>query len=169
MSKQGKKINLDVKEMLVHWPAVGYDAHENNSEVRDFYAKMEGVVSDKFGFFAKKKLTDIFIFAMLLGKHEGLTEDYIENKKGRKSSINAIYFADNPNYVWMMIAVALDHVSKNDPKRDVTELVLPENSKEIVEICEKYANHGIHELIRMHKEEGVLGYENKLRELVDEQ
>ena len=53
MSKQGKKINLDVKEMLVHWPAVGYDAHENNSEVRDFYAKMEGVVSDKFGFFAK--------------------------------------------------------------------------------------------------------------------
>ena len=61
MSRQGKKIDLDLKGMLAHWPAIGYDRHPKNTEVREFYAKMEGAVSDKFGFFAKKKLTDIFI------------------------------------------------------------------------------------------------------------
>ena len=182
VSNRAKKIDLDVKALLAHWPAIGYDSADD--EVADFYSKMEGAVSSgsgtgagRFSFFAKKKLTDVFIFAMLLGKIDGPKEgkeDYLKNGKGRKSTINAVYFADNAKYVWMMIAVALEDTYNEDPGNSdaIIGLMKKENAGKIIEICEKYANHGIHALIQMQKDsagsEGFLGYEKKLSELLDE-
>ena len=90
VSNRAKKIDLDVKALLAHWPAIGYDSADD--EVADFYSKMEGAVSSgsgtgagRFSFFAKKKLTDVFIFAMLLGRKDGPKEgkeDYLKNGKG---------------------------------------------------------------------------------------
>ena len=165
MSKKEKQIDIDVKGMLAHWPSIGYDTLGGKGKVLAFYNKVDGEKIDRASFFYKKKLTDIFIFSMLLGKKEGLKEPYTDTKS-RRGSIDALRFADNPNYVWMMLAVAIDEISKKDPKRDLTEILNPENAKEVIDICEAYANHGIHELIEMNSKEGFLGYENKFEELL---
>ena len=74
----------------------------------------------------------------------------------------------------MMIAVALEDTYNEDPENSdaIIELMKKENAGKIIEICEKYANHGIHTLIEMQKDsagsEGFLGYEKKLSELLDE-
>ena len=79
---------------------------------------------------------------MLLGKIDGPKEgkeDYLNNGKGRKSTINAVYFADNAKYVWMMIAVALEDTYNEDPENSdaIIELMKKENAGKIIEICEK--------------------------------
>ena len=165
MPKQ-EQTDLDVKGMLAHWPSIGYDSDVD--DVAAFYAKADGQTRNHNSFFYGKKLTDIFIFSMLLGKKAGVTEDYVNKGKGRKSTIDALRFADNPNYVWMILAVAIDEISKNQPERDITEIVKPENAKEVIDICEKYANHGIHELIEINSKEGFLGYEKLFEKLLEE-
>jgi len=169
MSKQERQTDLDVRGMLAHWPSVGYDS--DVGDVAAFYAKSDGQTSkqNRNSFFSGKKLTDIFIFSMLLGKKAGVTEDYVNKGKGRKDTIDGLRFADNPNYVWMMLGVAIDEISKKQPERDLTELVQPENAKEIISICEKYANHGIHELIEINSKEGIVGYEQLFEKLLEEE
>ena len=166
MTEREKQYDLDVKGMLAHWPAIGYDSSVD--KVLAFYNNNDGEKASRHSFFYKKKLTDIFIFSMLLGKKEGAKEDYKDNGKGRKSTIDALRFADNPNYVWMMLAVAIEEISKKEPNRDLTEIVNPENAKEVIDICEKYANHGIHELIEINSKEGFLGYEELFEKLLEE-
>ena len=165
MVEQEKQIDLDVRGMLAHWPSVGYDS--DVPDVAAFYAKVDGQTQNPNSFFYGKKLTDIFIFSVLLGREEGVTEDYVNKGKGRKSTIDGLRFADNPNYVWMMLAVAIDEISKKEPTRDLTEIVNPENAREVIDICEKYANHGIHELIEINSKEGFLGYEKLFETLLE--
>ena len=167
MSRKEHQIEIDVKGMLARWPSVGYDIAAGDGKVLAFYNNVGGEKIDRNSFFYKKKLTDIFIFSMLLGKKDGVKEQYTD-KKSRRGSIDALRFADKPEYVWMMLAVAIDEISKNDPKRDLTEILNPENAKEVIEICEGYANHGIHELIEMNSKEGFLGYEEKFEDLLKE-
>ena len=164
MSKRAKKIDSDTKKVLVDWPAIGYDS--SDQEVAEFYSKAEGTVKERNSIFYKKKLTDIFIYAMVLGKHAGLKEPYLEKGKGRKDSINSEYFADEPRYVWMMNAIALEETNGD------LDILLPENARQIVDICEAYANHGIHQLIEIEKTSagasGFRGYEDMISELLND-
>ena len=160
-----RQIELDVRGMLASWPSVGYDS--DVPDVAAFYAKADGQTQNPNSFFYGKKLTDIFIFSMLLGKKEGVTEDYVNKGKGRKSTIDGLRFADNPNYIWMMLSIAIDEISEKEPERDLTEIVNPENAREVIDICEKYANHGIHELIEINSKEGFLGYEKLFETLLE--
>lgn len=161
------KIDIDAKKILVTWPAIGYDS--DDKDVREFYSKADGTVTSRNSVWYKKKLTDIFAMAMLLGKKDGLTEPYLKNGEGdgRKPSIDSVYFADSPKYVWLMMAIALEETNFDLTILDQT----PESGRKIVDICEKYANHGIHELINIEKESksagSFLGYERKLRDLLN--
>ena len=169
-----KKFNIkDTKRILLGWPPkIAYDGNIN--EVVEFYSKASGQTQERTSFFKGGKLTDIFIYAMCLGKHAGLYNDYeiMDGKKDRRATIDVEYFANKPEYVWMMIATAFDH-AKNVENMDNNQLLkLFDNPSKIVDICEKYANYGIHELIKINNEVGVgdpyRGYDEKLSELLNE-
>ena len=69
----------------------------------------------------------------------------------------------------MMVAIALDETRDADgrPTMDIFK-----EPRKITEICEKYANGGIGELIRISEDTGIddlfRGYVLKLRELIQE-
>lgn len=160
-SKPQKKYDLrDTKRILVGWPGkIGYD--DSDEKVAAFYAKLSGTTTSKTSMFAKKKLVDIFIYAMALGKHAGIKQDY-KKRSDRKDSIDVEYFASQPEYVWMMISTALEETDG-----DITIFEKPEK---IVEICEQYANYGIKLLIEMENKittrDPYIGYEEKFEELL---
>ena len=174
MSESPKKFDIkDTKRILLGWPPkIAYDG--NNDTVVSFYSKASGQTQERTSFFKGKKLTSIFIYAMCLGKRKGLYSEY-EKKDGkidRRATIDVEYFASQPEYVWMMIATAFDH-AKNVEGMDSNQLLeLFDNPTKIVQICEKYANYGIHELMNMNDKASVgdpyRGYDDKLNELLDE-
>jgi len=174
MSESPKKFDIkDTKRILLGWPPkIAYDG--NNDTVVSFYSKASGQTQERTSFFKGKKLTSIFIYAMCLGKRKGLYNDY-EKKDGkidRRATIDVEYFASQPEYVWMMIATAFDHAKNVDGMDSNQLLKLFDNPAKIVEICEKYANFGIHELMDMNDKASVgdpyRGYDEKLNELLDE-
>lgn len=160
-TEPSKKYDLrDTKRILVGWPGkIGYD--ESDKKVLAFYAKLSGTTTSKTSMFAKKRLADIFIYAMALGKNAGIKQDY-KNKSDRKDSIDVEYFAQDPEYVWMMIATALEETNG-----DITIFEKPER---IVQICEQYANYGIKLLIDMEEKatakDQFIGYEEKFEDLL---
>jgi hypothetical protein len=174
MSDTPKKFDIkDTKRILLGWPPkIAYDG--NVDEVVAFYSKASGQTQDRTSLFKGKKLTSIFIYAMCLGKNAGLFSDY-EKKDGkldRRATIDVEYFASQPEYVWMMIATAFDHAKNVDDMKSDELLELFDNPAKIVEICEKYANYGIHQLMKMNDQASVgdpyRGYDEKLSDLLDE-
>jgi hypothetical protein len=168
MSEVTEKKSFDIrdtKRILLGWPnKIAYDG--NIPEVVAFYSKASGETQRRKSFFESKKLTDIFIYAMCLGKHAGIPADYVkkDGKIDRRATIDVEYFASQPEYVWMMIATALEDTKGN--------MDIFKDPAKIVEICEKYANYGIHELIEMENDvsgdDPYRGYDKKLSELLDE-
>ena len=154
-----KKIDLSAKKIVAGWPNVGYDGE--NDDVRGFYARASGTTKNRTSMFAQKKLADIFIFAMTLGKNAGATQDY-EKKSDRKDSINMEYIANQPEYLWMMIAIAIEESDGN--------LEIFQEPREIIDICERYANYGIKLLMDMENQASVsdpyIGYEEKFGDLL---
>ena len=121
--------------------------------------------------FEGKKLTDIFIYSMCLGKFEFGPLDFQKNKEGKlniRRNIDLEYFSNQPEYVWMMVAVALDETRDKNGKPTMDIFKEP---KKITDICEKYANGGIGELIRIAEDvqtdDLFRGYAKKLRELIE--
>ena len=163
----------DVKRFLFGFGEikVGYDG--NRKAVRDFYDNVEGATKMRGGFFEGKKATDIFIYAMCLGKtlEESLPyEKDPETKKiDRRATIDLKHFADQPEYVWMMVSTALADTknSQGDPTMEIFR-----EPKKIIEICEGYANAGIGELIKIannaSRDDMFRGYVHKLRQLIEE-
>jgi len=163
MSQQAgikQKIDLSAKLIVAGWPSVGYDGEDD--KVRNFYAKVSGTVKSRTSMFAQKKLADIFIFAMTLGKNAGLTNPY-KKKSDRRDTINIEYIASQPEYLWMMIAIALQ-----ETKGDLTIFQEP---RRIIDICEKYANYGISLLMEMNDRattsDPYIGYEEKFEEILN--
>ena len=82
------------------------------------------------------------------------------------------YFASQPEDVWMMIATAFDHAKNVEDMNNDELLKLFDNPSKIVEICEKYANFGIHQLIKMNDDASIgdpyKGYDEKISDLLDE-
>ncbi len=173
MSKEEEK-RIDVRDMRRFLATFGeikvaYDGAR--PDVRAFYDKVEGQKSTRGGFFEGKKLTDIFIYAMCLGKSENESRNFeidgVTGKTDRRATIDLEYFANQPEYVWMMVSVALNETK--DLNGNPTMEIFKE-PKKIIEICEKYANGGISDLISMadnfSTDDKYRGYAKKLRELL---
>lgn len=160
--KSKKRIYISVKKLTATWPKVGYDGKDEG--VLNFYRKVSGTTTDRKSLFAHKRLADVFIFAMALGKNEGLKKPY-EHTGDRKATIDMEYFATTPDYVWMMIAIAI--VESNG---DLSIFENPETK--IIDVCEQYANYGIRLLMDMEERATVSdphkGYEEKFEELLDQ-
>ena len=174
MSDEENRIDVrDVSKFLATFGAgykVAYDGARD--DVLDFYNKISGQKAKRGSFFEGKKLTDIFIYAMCLGKFEVGQLDFQKNKEGKldiRRNIDLEYFSNQPEYVWMMVAVALDETKDKDGKPTMDIFKEP---KKITDICEKYANGGIGELIRIaddySSDDMFRGYAKKIRELIED-
>ena len=154
------KIDISAKKIVAGWPKVGYNGA--NLEILNFYSREIGKTKDRHSLFAHKKLADIFIFSMTLGKKAGIKTPY-EKKTDRKDSIDIEYIANQPEYLWMMIAVAIEE-SKGDLE------IFQDPKTKIIDVCEEYANYGIGLLIDMDRRASAsdpyLGYEEKFAELL---
>lgn len=138
-NEKTQKIDISALKLTAGWPKVGYDG--SNDKVLQFYLRESGATKNRNSLFASKKLADIFIFAMALGKEAGLKKSY-EKKKDRRETIDFEYIAGDPIYLWMMIAIAIEE-SDGD-------LAIFANPREgIIDVCEEYANYGIDLLIEM--------------------
>ncbi len=159
---RGTKIDISAKKIVAGWPKVGYDG--NNEKIRSFYYREAGTTKDRKSLFVHKKLADVFIFAMTLGKRAGIKKPYA-NKKDRQDSIDSEYIATRPEYVWMMIAIAIDE-SKGDLE------IFSDPKTRIIDVCEEYANYGIELLIEMEQDASTSdpfsGYEKKFEDLLKE-
>jgi len=161
----------DVKRILLSFGTlkVGYDG--NIPGVPEFYSKFKGQTRERTSFFSGATDKDIFIYAMCLGKKKGLKNDFvkIDGKVDIKDHIDVEYFARDPEYLWMMLATALTET--RDPETDEPTLDAFE-PKNVLKICQEYANAGIHELMKMEKSTGkqdpFKAYDEKLVEVLDE-
>ena len=112
---------------------------------------------------------------MCLGKKAGIKNEFVKKedsngkmKENPQESIDVAYFARDPEYFWMMLAVALTEMRDSDgePTLDAFE------PNYVLEICQGYANYGIHELIKMEtvvgKTDPFKAFDEKLVELLDE-
>lgn len=160
--KSKKKIDISAIKLTAGWPKVGYD--KKDERVLQFYAKMSGTVADRKSFFARKKLADVFIFAMALGKNADIKKPY-DNKGDRRDTIDMEYIATTPEYVWMMIAIAIE-----ESGGDLT--IFDDPKTKIIDVCEQYANYGIQLLMdmeqRVNTSDPYIGYEEKFEELLDQ-
>ena len=172
MSDEENRIDFrDVSKFLATF-GVGYKVAYDGArdDVAEFYNKISGQKGTRGSFFEGKKLTDIFIYSMCLGKFEFGQLEFQKNKEGKlniRRNIDLEYFSNQPEYVWMMVAIALDETRDKDGKPTMDIFKEP---KKITDICEKYANGGIGELIRIASDVGsddlFRGYVKKLRELI---
>jgi hypothetical protein len=142
------------KKLIVDWPDyISYD--NSNEKVSDFYDDRKGATQNPNSIFHGKRLLDIFLFAMAIGRYYDLREPL--KKKSRTMPKDAL----KDNEVWMMTAVAL---------ATSTTLAILTQPREIVEICEEYANGGIRTVIAMDNggtpENWLQSYEDRLKSLL---
>ena len=108
---------------------------------------------------------------MCLGKKKGLTADFVKDDDGKvdiRDHIDVEYFARDPEYLWMMLATALTE-SKDENGEPTLDAFEPKN---VLKICQEYANAGIHELMKMEattgRQDPFKAYDEKLVELLHE-
>jgi len=123
------------KRIQADWPMhLSYDKSDSN--IATFYSGVNGAVTEKNSIFYDKRLIDIFLLAMAIGKEQNSKEKI----KTRSDSIRRDALTEKE--VWMMCSVALAERS---------ELDILANSKELIKICEEYANGGIKTLMALDK------------------
>ena len=149
---------------------VAYDG--NIPGCSDFYSKFKGGTRDRTSFFAGATDKDIFIYAMCIGKNKGLKEDFVKGENGKidkKDHIDMEYFKRDPEYLWMMLATALTETKDPESGEPTLDAFEPKN---VLKICQEYANAGIHELMKMEATTGrtdpFKAYDEKLVEVLDE-
>ena len=160
----------DVKRILLSFGTlkVAYDG--NVPGVSDFYSKFKGQTRERTSFFSGATDKDIFILAMCLGKKNGIRNEFVkeDGKTDIKDHIDVEYFARDPEYLWMMLATALTE-SKDENGEPTLDAFEPKN---VLKICQEYANAGIHELMKMEattgRQDPFKAYDEKLVEILDE-
>ena len=144
-----------IKRLTEGWPE-GISYNTGDKEIDDYYDKNNGAVSKRTSFFYKKRLLDIFIYAMAIGKKLGKHTSFTD--RSYSMPVDAL----KEDEIWLMISVALSE--KNN------DLKLFENPKEIVRTCEEYANAGIKPLIELDRITSIDNpngsFEEKLQELL---
>ena len=141
------------KRIQADWPMhLSYD--KSDSGIENFYSTVNGCIDEKSSIFFRKRQIDIFLLAMAIGMEQNNRE------KIRKPSESIRRDALTEKEVWMMCSVALAEVSKLDILAD---------SKELIKICEEYANGGIKTLMMLEKSgSSAKGeYEDLLIEAID--
>ena len=140
-----------VSKIAVEWPShLSYD--KGRANVDEFYDGAHGAITKKRSIFYNKRLIDIFLLAMAIGKK---TES---RKKLKKPSITLNRESFTKKEIWMMCSVVL-----SDDKADLETITHP---KEIVKTCEEYANGGIDKVMDADKKNSVGSYEEMLDELL---
>jgi len=124
------------KRLITYWPEhLSYDT--SDKQIDDYYSNELGAVTRKVSFFYKKKLSDIFLYAMSIGKE-------LEERTPLKQKSNSIpKTAFHEVEVWLMIATAMS-AQPADP-----HMLDNENARKIAKTCEEYANAGIHKLMTL--------------------
>ena len=147
MSTDISKIRL----LVSNWPEhISYD--KSKEDVVNYYDKSQkGYTSKKHSFFYNKRNLDIFTYAMAIGKH------YNEKLEVKNKSNSLPADSLKENEIWMMISVVF-----SEPNVDIKIL---SDGKEIVKICEQYANAGIEKLIDMDKN-GADSFTENFQELL---
>ena len=159
----------DVKRILLSFGTlkVAYDG--NVPGVSDFYSKFKGQTRERTSFFSGATDKDIFILAMCLGKKKGIRNEFVkeDGKTDIKAHIDVEYFARDPEYLWMMLATALTE-SKDENGEPTLDAFEPKN---VLKICQEYANAGIHELMKMEattgRQDPFKAYDEKLVEILN--
>ena len=147
---------------------VAYDG--NVPGVSDFYARFKGKTKESTSFFSGATDKDIFILAMCLGKKKGIRNEFVKEngKTDIKDHIDVEYFARDPEYLWMMLATALTE-SKDENDEPTLDAFEPKN---VLKICQEYANAGIHELMKMEaitgRQDPFKAYDEKLVAILNE-
>ncbi len=140
------------KRIQADWPLhLSFDKSDANIE--NFYSSINGTITEKGSIFYGKKQTDIFLLAMAIGKEE-------ENRvKLKKHSESIRRDALEEKEVWMMCSVALAEESSLD---------ILAKSKDLIKICEEYANGGIKTLMAENKRGSDISspYEDFLEEVI---
>ena len=160
----------DVKRILLSFGTlkVAYDG--NVPGVSDFYSKFKGQTRERTSFFSGATDKDIFILAMCLGKKKGIRNEFVKEngKTDIKDHIDVEYFARDPEYLWMMLATALTE-SKDENDEPTLDAFEPKN---VLKICQEYANAGIHELMKMEattgRQDPFKAYDEKLVAILNE-
>lgn len=120
------------KKLTLDWPPhISYDS--SDERISENFSERTGFVAKRTSIFYKKRLLDIFLFALALGKRKGIRTPL--KKKSQSMPTDAL----TEEEIWLMTSVAL-----SEPKSDLDILTKP---AEIVKICEEYANTGINDLI----------------------
>ena len=141
------------KRIQADWPMnLSYD--KSDSSIENFYSSVNGCIDEKSSIFFHKRQIDIFLLAMAIGMEQNNRE------KIRKPSESIRRDALTEKEVWMMCSVALAEVSKLDILAD---------SKELIKICEEYANGGIKTLMVLEKSGSSAKeeYEDQLIKAID--
>lgn len=127
--------NMDsknIKRIVADWPDdISYDSSDD--KIKNYYSQSDGAVSKRSSIFHGKRLLDIFMFSLALGKNTGYRTPL--NSKSKSMPKEAL----TEEEIWLMTCIAL--LEKNG---DLNVLTDP---REIVNICEEYANTGIRKLL----------------------
>lgn len=141
------------KRITAEWPKhISYDIVCD--DVKAYYSVDTGAVTQRHSMFYRKRLIDIFLCAMSIGRK-------LKKRKPiekRQATIPKDSFQEDE--IWVMVATALSE------EIDLSEL---ENSRVIIDICEEYANGGIRYLMRIDNqfaEDGQIGFEDELKKMI---
>lgn len=141
------------KRIQTDWPVhLSYD--KSNNDIEKFYSTVNGCITEKSSIFYKRRQLDIFLLAMAIG----IDQNNREPIKTPSDSIRRDALEEKE--VWMMCCVALATVPQLDILAD---------SKELLRICQEYANGGIKTLMAIEKvgSHTTLEYENFLKEMIE--
>lgn len=126
-SERTKKLTLDWPERL------SFDS--TCDRIVTYYSEKIGITTERESIFYKKRLLDVFLFALALGKQKGIRTKVL--KKSRVMPTDAL----REEEIWLMTSIAL-----SEDNADLDILTKPD---EIVNICEEYANTGINTLVTL--------------------
>ena len=116
------------------WPSfMSYD--RSDSAIDKFYSHIEGQIAEPQSIFYRRRQIDIFLLAMAIGKESNT------RMKLKKPSNSIRCDALTEQEVWMMCAVVMSE--------DAADLNVLADPKQIIAICQEYANGGIKMLMHI--------------------
>jgi hypothetical protein len=147
----------NLKKIVADWPEfLSYD--NSDEKIKSFYSEHAGEKTKKSSIFYEKRLLDIFLLAMAIGKQSGGGRLKLASKS-RTMPRNAL----TEEEIWIMTCVAFE-----EKEGDLNVLSDP---KELVNICEEYANAGIRKLMALDYGSSITDpleqYENLLTKNLD--